>query len=293
MPPSETTKPLELALSGSSSQPQEEEEGRKDDVNVPETEGDRDAMRVDEPIEEEVVALRAEEAMADEPPTTGISPQDASQKPETTIEDADVHMKDSVDEPGVSSSDVVSQTADKPSSLPPSQSAAVPSSNEPIKSSIPVMHLGPSSPIQTAPTPRPPVVILAPSISIDTTSFTFDGSPFVGPEQPKTPNSPIIHQHQYNPNYTLPTLKELPQEFNRKVKTKSRRKEKEKESGKEKENGRKEEWFPMGINKWAATLNANPVWKRVSRPLKCLSSREWAVRIVLFDISLSSNMSSR
>jgi chromatin modification-related protein VID21 len=261
-------------------------------VNVPEAEGDGDAMKVDEPFKEEI-ASRAEEKTLDESLATGISSQDVSQKPKTIVEDADVYMKDSLDEPAASSEDMVSQADDKPSSHLPSHPVVLPSPDEPIKSSIPSMHLGPSSPLPTAPMSRPPVIILAPSISNNTMSFTFDGSPFVGPEQPKTPNSPVIYQHQYNPNYTLPTLKELPQEFNRKVKTKLRRKEKEKEGGKEKENARKEEWFPMGINRWAAAFNANPVWKRVSRPSKCLSSREWAVRPKFLHPFSTLNMSYR
>lgn len=252
-----------------SSQNEEETEGARASVKLSETEEDEDAMKVDVPLEE-VISSQAKEAAPVEAVAVGVLSQNLPQKREAALEDADVHMEGSENGPGSVPEEKVSQTIDGPTSFPP-QSATLPSSNEPIKSSIPFVYLGPSSPIQPTPIPRPPVIVLAPSTSMDTTSFTFDESPFVGPEQPKTPNSPIIHRHQYNPDYTLPQLKKLPPEFNRKVKTKSRRKEKEKE------NGRKEEWFPMGINKWSFTLNANPVWKRVSRPTKCLSSREWAV----------------
>ncbi|KAF9453258.1 hypothetical protein P691DRAFT_771618 [Macrolepiota fuliginosa MF-IS2] len=234
-------------------------------------EHDGDSMNVDEPIAEESVS-NAETAGPVTSSDLGTS-QEGQEK--SSIEDSE--MKDSENEVDDSSEEEVSRTVDRPSH--PAQLVTSFSSDAPIKSSIPFMPPGSSSPIQIAPIPRPPIVILAPSTSEDITHFTFDESLFAGPEQAKIPNSPLTHRHQYNPNYSLPLLKSLPPEFNRKVKTKSRRKEREreKEGGKEKENGKKEDSFPMGINRWAATLNANPVWKRVSRPSKCLSSREWAV----------------
>ncbi|KXN85496.1 Chromatin modification-related protein EAF1 [Leucoagaricus sp. SymC.cos] len=247
--PSDAMK-LSESLSRLYSQPREEAEGGKDAI-VAEMEDDEDAMKVDEPAEL-LVTSRSEDATPIQANTSGTSAQVVSPKSETAIDVADVHMKDSEDDAGVGSEEMDSGSIERPVPLPPSQPAVLPTSDEPVKSSIPFMHLGPSSPLQPAPTPRPPVIILAPSTSsTDATSFTFDETPFVGPEQPKPPSSPVIHRHQYNPNYVLPPLKSLPQE--------------------------KEDSFPMGINKWAATLNANPVWKRVSRPSKCLSSREWAV----------------
>ncbi len=208
------------------------------------------------------------------PVALGVSPSPIIEElGNTKNEDPDVSMNVPEDEAADSSEEEVSRTVDLPSSLPAIQ---LPPSNQPIKSSIPFAHLGPSSPIQVVQTPRPPIIIPAPSnTSVETTTFAFDENLFAGPEQSKSVNSPP-QQHQYQLNYSLPPLKSLPPEFNRKVKPKSRRKEKD--SVKEKENGRKEDWLPMGINRWAATLSANPVWKRVSRPPKCLSSREWAVR---------------
>lgn len=222
------------------------------------------------------------------PVASGVSPSPiAVEYVNAKNEDLDISMNVPEDEAVDGSEEEVSRTVDTPSSLPALQP---PASNEPIKSSIPFAHLGPSSPIQVVQSPRPPIIIMAPSnTSIGTPAFTFDDSLFVGPEQPKSANSPT-QQHHYQPNYSLPPLKSLPAEFNRKVKPKSRRKEKD--NVKEKENGRKEDWFPMGINRWAATLNANPVWKRVSRPPKCLSSREWAVGApyrLLFNPSLLSS----
>lgn len=242
----------------------------------------------------EPTASNAETAAPIQPVATETVPPNVPEKSvNATIEDNDVDMEDVEDGLEGGSEEEVSRTVDRPS-LPPVHSTTLSPSNEPIKSSIPFMHLGPSSPIPATPTPRPPIIILAPDHpSANTLTFNFDENLFASSDQSKTPNSSFTQRHQYSPNYTLPPIKVLPQEFNRKVKTKSRRKEKEREREKEgsRESSKRDDWFPMGINKWAATLNANPIWKRVSRPTKCLSSREWAVR-VLFTYSLTSIMLS-
>jgi chromatin modification-related protein VID21 len=103
------------------------------------------------------------------------------------------------------------------------------------------------------------------------------------------PISPKQQRHHFNPIYNLPPLKALPVEFNRKPKpTKGqRRREKEREKnekGSERGDSKrenKEDWVPMGINKWGATIRANPVYKKVSRASKCLSTREWNVRLCI------------
>jgi len=244
----------------------------KEDVHL--SEDDEDAMKVDTSFggDREILQLRTVTPGA----SSDVKSPGIAQSSEAALEDVDVHMEDMDIVSSVDSEENINQMVDKPVSPSPFQSVTSPSSIGPIKSSIPFIHLGPSSPIQATPTPRPPVIILAPSTSTDAASFTFDESPFIGPEQQKLSDSPIIHRHQSNPDYTLPPLRKLPQEFNRKVKTKIKKKDKDKDSGKD--IPRKEESLPMGIQRWVATLNANPVWKRVSRPMKCLSSREWAVR---------------
>lgn len=282
IPQRESVDEEERPLPHLSPQPDEKTEGEVNDAGAQGVEQDENAMKIDEPIVEEL-AISTTEAAGHVQPVVGSFSRDVPEKSiNTGIEKSDAQMKDSEDEMDNGSEEEVSRTVDRPPSLPPVQST---SSNEPIKSSIPFIPLGSSSPIQTAPTPRLPIILLAPSnSSANAPTFTFDENLFAGPEQSRTPTTPLTQQHQYSPNYPLPPLKSLPPEFNRKVKTKSRRKEKEKdrerekEGGREKENIKKEDWFPMGINRWAATLNANPVWKRVMRPSKCLSSREWAVR---------------
>ena len=82
-----------------------------------------------------------------------------------------------------------------------------------------------------------------------------------------------------SPAYTLPPLKSLPAEFHRKKTTKVQRK-KEREREKEKAgggSGMRDDWAPMGLNKWGASIRANPVYKKVGRATKCVTTREWNV----------------
>ena len=62
----------------------------------------------------------------------------------------------------------------------------------------------------------------------------------------------------------------LPIEFSRR-KASKRKRDKEKDA-------KKEEWQPMGLNKWAAVLKANPVHTKLQKATKCLSTRDWSVR---------------
>jgi chromatin modification-related protein VID21 len=67
----------------------------------------------------------------------------------------------------------------------------------------------------------------------------------------------------------------LPPEYLRKGKS---AKQKKRDKERDKADGRiKDEWTPMGLTKWGATIRANPVWKKVSRATKCLSTRDWGV----------------
>ena len=73
-----------------------------------------------------------------------------------------------------------------------------------------------------------------------------------------------------DPPYPLPPMSLLPIEFSRR-KASKRKRDKEKD-------GKKEEWQPMGLNKWAAVLKANPVHTKLQKATKCLSTRDWSVR---------------
>ncbi|PIL24170.1 transcription factor [Ganoderma sinense ZZ0214-1] len=79
------------------------------------------------------------------------------------------------------------------------------------------------------------------------------------------------HEFGPNPPYPLPPLHMLPMEF---AKKKPKRNKREKGG-----DSKKEEWQPMGLNRWAAVLKANPVHTKLSRSTKCLSTRDWSIGI--------------
>lgn len=99
-----------------------------------------------------------------------------------------------------------------------------------------------------------------------------DETPSVSELEPsKQSTSKFDAQGHFNPQYTLPPLSTLPVDFVRKAKPS--KKKKEKDGKRDKDDG-----LPMGLNRWGATVMANPVWKKVARANKCLSTREWGVR---------------
>ena len=87
--------------------------------------------------------------------------------------------------------------------------------------------------------------------------------------------SPVHYRQQYDPQYKLPPLSVLPAEFSRKTKTTKRKKERERDKSDSKKD--RDDVLPMGVSRWGATVHANPVWKKVSRATKCLSTQEWGV----------------
>lgn len=95
------------------------------------------------------------------------------------------------------------------------------------------------------------------------------------PKLLEAPVSPVHYRQQYDPQYKVPPLSVLPAEFSRKTRTAKRKKERERDKLDGKKD--KDEVLPMGVNRWGAIVLANPVWKRVSRASKCLSTREWGV----------------
>ncbi|KAG6917780.1 hypothetical protein DXG01_001052 [Tephrocybe rancida] len=99
------------------------------------------------------------------------------------------------------------------------------------------------------------------------------------PDPPHLQPTPSLHraqpqrQHQFHSDFTLPPLKSINPDY-KKSRALKRKRDKEREAaGKE---SRKDDWVPLGLNKWAATVNSNPVWKKVARASKCLTTREWA-----------------
>ena len=126
-----------------------------------------------------------------------------------------------------------------------------------------------------------PIFILVPDAPLTAHNYAFD--PEAGaasPSQDYPAPSPTLLRSGPHTKYSLPPLKSLPLEYNRKNKPKQRKRDKEKDKNESRRESNKDDWTPMGLNRWIATVNANPVWKRVTRATKCLSSRDWAVSVM-------------
>ncbi|KAJ3728687.1 hypothetical protein C8R42DRAFT_654457 [Lentinula raphanica] len=124
-----------------------------------------------------------------------------------------------------------------------------------------------------------PVFIPIPSTSFHGSDGAFNFSTVSLDPPPSPPVSPAQMRHQLNFHYTLPPLDTLPADFrtkNKKVKQKKKDKERDKGDGK-KDREAKDDWVPWGLNRWNATIRTNPVYKRVARATKCLSTRDWTV----------------
>jgi hypothetical protein len=123
-------------------------------------------------------------------------------------------------------------------------------------------------------------VILAPS-SPATASLQYSFILPTARRESRPDSKHSLRRPHYAPEYTLPPLKSLPVEFNRRGKAgkpRKREKERDREKGSEGKKETKEEWVAMGVNRWNATIRANPVYKKVARATKCLTTREWEVR---------------
>jgi chromatin modification-related protein VID21 len=97
-----------------------------------------------------------------------------------------------------------------------------------------------------------------------------------------TVNEWLNPEFSLNRNFTLPPVKSLPLDQQRRLKLgkSQRKKDKEKDRLPEGRKGGTDDWMPLGINKWGATIKANPLWKRVSRATKTLSTRDWNVSVL-------------
>lgn len=159
--------------------------------------------------------------------------------------------------------------------------------------------------VQTPPPPPPPVS--APILALPPSAFVLPPRPsqevFIPAALAPTVESPqysldvataeprslttsewLNPEFSLNRNYTLPFAKSLPLDQQRRLKLgKSlRRKDKEKDKVPESRKDGIDDWTPLGLNKWGVTIRANPLWKRVSRATKTMSTRDWNVRISFY-----------
>lgn len=123
-----------------------------------------------------------------------------------------------------------------------------------------------------APPPPPPAVSF--NFGFDTEDMAAETA--ASPVKAKVPDDYI----RFRQEYSLPPLSILPAEFQRRSASGRHRKKRDKdrhERAGDKGDGRKDDWTPIGINKWGAILRANPVWKKLSKASKCVSTHEWNV----------------
>ncbi|KAF8831737.1 hypothetical protein HHX47_DHR1001148 [Lentinula edodes] len=247
--------------------------------------GSADVMEVDEPE----VKLRSSFSL---PPVSEVSQSSHAYNPISSDQPQSVHdafVSDFNMDVDIESSPMVNLRAKAEISTvaraPPSPKEAT----TPQGSSLPNSLVSPrvasprnfGSPAKVTSTvsPSSPVFIPVPSSSFHGifNEFNFSTVALEPPSAP--PLSPTQPRHQLDFRYTLPPLDSLSADFkikNKKVKQKKKDKEKGKTEG-QKDKEWKDDWVPWGLNRWNATIRTNPVYKRVAKATKCLSTRDWAV----------------
>ncbi|KAI0065418.1 hypothetical protein BV25DRAFT_1821819 [Artomyces pyxidatus] len=162
-----------------------------------------------------------------------------------------------------------------PLSVPKEGTPAVPPRRVPME--ITAM---PPEAFMLPPRPSSQVTISASLTPIrEAPAFNFVTEPSAEPP-PAPAYSPYQMEFQPDRQYTIPPLKSLPPEFQRKGKPNKIQRKREKERAEKGTDARKdvkEDWLPIGINKWGVVMRANPLWRRMSRATKTLSTREWSV----------------
>lgn len=168
--------------------------------------------------------------------------------------------------------------------------------------------LPPFDPIPAVPHHQP-ILIPTPSSPLHSFApFAFDlASEVVHPRTIPVPVSPNQVRHNFKTEYTLPPLSVLPAEFHRKSRPSKihRRKEKEREKelkaeekkrekDKDKEKDKaKDDFIPLGATRWKIATRVNPLYKKLARATKCLSTHDWSVRYVYASRDTPTNKSRR
>ena len=148
-----------------------------------------------------------------------------------------------------------------------------------------LLHVSPhppssrTSPVAEAARRQDYVIAAPPPAPVVSFSFDSDVDDMVvettaSPEKFKVPDDFI----QFTQEYSLPPLSILPAEFRRNGSGRHKKKrDKERHERGSDRDSRRDDWTPLGINKWAAILRANPVWKKLSKASKCVSTHDWNV----------------
>jgi chromatin modification-related protein VID21 len=206
----------------------------------------------------------------------------------TVQEDMDVDVvgefRAEVDEPVLLTPERRSESAVTPSPSPQvSQTEGRTSPAPPSPPALPVfgpLALPPSAFILP---PRPSTEVFIPAALApieESPQYSLD----VATAEPRslTTNEWLNLEFSLNRKYTLPFAKSLPLDQQRRLKLGKnlRKKDKEKDKVPDSRKDGIDDWTPLGINKWGASIRANPLWKRVSRATKTMSTRDWNVRIL-------------
>lgn len=228
----------------------------------------RSASRVpSEPAPENKVQSRASSlhpnVEPDIPPAPTADQQESTSRPQEDHVDADMTME------------VVDERVHKSATPAPGPSPGIEKVEEATMSPLDMfIHPDPPLPLVHQHTPSEYVLNTVPSLGPPPPLFVFKEEDIEVTMEDQKPNVVLPRKRRLYepPTYALPPVSALPMEFHKKGKPKQSRK-REKDKG----DGKNQEWTPMGIAKWGAMIRANPVYKRVSRATKCLSSRDWDV----------------
>ena len=202
----------------------------------------------------------------------------------TVQEDMDVDVvgesRSEADEPVLLTSERRSQSAVPPTPSPQaSQTEGHTSPPPPTPPAPPVffpLALPPSAFILP---PRPSTEVFIPAVLAPigkSPQYSLD----VVTTEPRslTTNEWLNPEFSLNRNYTLPFAKSLPLDQQRRLKLGKSLRKKDKVPETRKDGI--DDWTPLGINKWGVSIRANPLWKRVSRATKTMSTRDWNVCIL-------------
>ncbi len=147
----------------------------------------------------------------------------------------------------------------------------------PVPTPAPILALPPSAFILP---PKPSTEVFIPVALTpvgESTQYALDSA--IPEPRTLTVNEWLSPEFSLGRKYTLPPAKSLPLDQQRRLKLgkNQRKKDKEKDKGTENRKDGIEDWAPLGINKWGVTVKTNPLWKRVSRATKTMSTQDWNV----------------
>ncbi|KAF8274935.1 hypothetical protein EI94DRAFT_1793607 [Lactarius quietus] len=191
-------------------------------------------------------------------------------------EDTDMDV-DAVGEPHIEPDESITPVPEREHSAAPPTPPAHQTEVQPSPVASPVVALPPSAFILP---PKPSTEVFIPVTLTPVAESLHYALDSANPEpRSLTVNEWLSPEFSLSRKYTLPPVKSIPMDQQRRLKLSKiqRKKDKEKDKGVENRKDSTEDWTPLGINKWGVTIKTNPLWKRVSRATKTMSTRDWNV----------------